>query len=133
MRFPAAIILLTILSLWAVSDGAPPQTKRVYDYVYGVAGDTLKGANVRAEFLSPDTSKVPYDSASGVSIGKNPLPFDTTTDNNGYYALRLIPNGVIIPHGSRYQITVTYGRRLVYSVVVNVTGTDSVLTRNAIQ
>lgn len=130
-RIISAVTLLSLLCLWSVSDGAPPQTKRVYDRVYGIAGDTVKGASVKVELLSPDSTKIAYDSVSGFSLGKNPPPFDTTTDNNGYYGLTLIPNSHIIPHGSRYQITVTAGRRQVYSVRVNLTATsDSVLVRS---
>ena len=130
MRLPSFVVLLC-LAWGAATYAVPPTLVRVYDQLASVGGDTLRGANVVAELINPDSTKIAYDSVSGFSLGKNPYPFDTTADSKGYYALRLIPNKFIIPHGSRYNVSVSYNGRRLYLVRLNVTQSDSVRTRDA--
>lgn len=133
MRVVSIVVLLVILIGGVAAYATPPTTVRVYDILSSVSGDILAGAKVRCELVTPDTTKIAYDSVSGYSLGKSPYPFDTSTSSTGYTALRLIPNKFIIPHGSRYVVTVSYDGRTVYSVKLNITQSDSVRVRDCQQ
>lgn len=127
------LILLSVAMWGAVTYAVPPTTVRVYDVLYSMSGDALADCRVTAELIMKDSTKVAYDSVSGFSLGKNPLPFDTSTSSTGYVALRLIPNKFIIPHGSVYAITAKYNGKIVYSVKINITQSDSVRLRDCQQ
>lgn len=132
-RFSIAILLSLLLAWGVVTYATPPTTVRVYDVLYSVSGLALQDCKVTAELINRDSAKVAYDSVSGFSLGKSPLPFDTSTSSTGYVAIPLIPNKFIIPHGSVYAITVKYNGKIVYSVKINITQTDSVRIRDCLQ
>lgn len=132
-RFSIAVLLILLATWGAVTYAVPPTTVRVYDVLYSVTGAALQDCKVTAELVNRDSAKVAYDSVSGFSLGKNPIPFDTSTSSTGYVAMPLIPNKFIIPHGSVYAITVKYNGKIVYAVKINITQTDSVRIRDCLQ
>lgn len=84
-------------------------TQVVFDYLIDTAGKAVVGARVVSTLSyagATDTSPV-------VNIG--PLQQVTTTDNNGYWQLSLIPNPALTPNGTTYTISTPYN---VYDISV---------------
>lgn len=104
--------------------------KRIYDYIYSFVADSLRGVTVRAELVLPDSTVVPYDTSTGVSLGKNAVPVTAITASSGLWYMDVIPNNYIRPAGSRYKITATYNGRIVYSVMITANGTTTALVRD---
>jgi hypothetical protein len=78
---------------------ATPELCRVYGFLYDISGNPENSAVV--------TAWLP----SGVSRSDNSIisPFKVTalSDTTGYFYLDLIPNGVLVPDSSKYEITIT--------------------------
>jgi len=120
-----------------VEIGAPASAslKRVYDYVYSGDADTnvCKGTTFTATLVMPygsgSSQYPPYDSTTGVLIPLDPRP--TTADGDCYFYFDLYPNAstggssCIKPDGTRWQIIGRRGGRVVYNMIVKLTGTSA--------
>jgi len=75
-----------------------PSLCRVYGLVYDVNGYPLGGVSV--------TASLPAGVSRAGSIVVSPLPVAAETDSTGYFYLDLIPSTLLVPVGTRYEITV---------------------------
>ncbi|MEW6411649.1 MAG: carboxypeptidase-like regulatory domain-containing protein [Candidatus Zixiibacteriota bacterium] len=80
--------------------GAPPSPGlcRVYGYVYTSGGEAEDDATVTASLAS---GTVLYN---GVIV--SPSALTTTTDEQGYFYLDLIPSALLEPSGTKYEFTI---------------------------
>lgn len=114
----------------AIGTPGAANLKRVYDYIYDVSGNPVEGADVIVEVIMPDSTIVPYDTSTSVSVGKKPNPVTAKTDAAGLFTIDLIPNDYIRPAGNRYRISVVYLGKIVYSVAIRANGTTTALVRS---
>ena len=81
--------------------GAPssPGLCRVYGYLYDINGEPEPGASV--------TAHLPSGVAQFDIVIVSPYSISTTTDNDGYFFLDLIPSDSLIPPGIKYEFTIS--------------------------
>lgn len=70
---------------------------RVYGYVYDIGGDSLSGVSVTARLVDGP--------ARAGSVIVSPFRRSVTSDVHGYFYLDLIPNTLLTPPGSHYEIS----------------------------
>ena len=78
-----------------------PGLCRVYGFLYDLAGNPEYEASVTAR-ITAGVSR----SGSGIV---SPFEIETMTDTTGYFYFDLIPNSLLIPDTTRYEITITLG------------------------
>jgi len=81
--------------------GSPssPGLCRVYGFLYDIKGEPEEGASV--------TAHLPSGVARFSVVIISPYSVSTTTDNNGYFYLDLIPSDSLIPPGIKYEFTIS--------------------------
>ena len=76
-----------------------PLLCRVYGFLYDVNGLPVAGATVSVGLPSGMSRSVP--------LLISPFSVTTTTDNNGYFFVDLIPSQLLTPDGTLYEITIS--------------------------
>src|SRR5215469_2849561 len=74
-------------------------TRQVFDYLYSTSGKAIVGAQVNV-ILAFNGASV---TSPVVNVGE--LQQSTTTDQNGFWQLNLIPNDTITPSRTLYSVT----------------------------
>lgn len=85
---------------------ALPGLCRVYGYVYAIDATPIKGARVEARL--PDS----VNAASYLFVA--PFSIETSTGEDGYFALDLIPSADLLPVATDYEISISANGRVLY-------------------